>query len=328
MTEMTNEPPITVAALYKFAALPDYASMQEPLKELCLSQGVTGTLLLAEEGINGTIAGSAQGIAAVIAYLQAEPRFEGMSLKYSHAEEMPFHRLKVRLKKEIVTMGKPAVDPKQIVGTYVKPENWNELISNPDVIVVDTRNDYEVAIGTFDRAIDPKTKSFREFPDWVEALKQRAEESGRTPKVAMFCTGGIRCEKASAYMKSEGFPEVFHLEGGILKYLETVPEKESLWRGECFVFDQRVSVRHGLELGAYDMCHACRMPISEEDKASPTYELGVSCPHCIDLSTPEQKARFAARQQQMELARARQEKHLGASFDGPAESVTAEEPEA
>ena len=227
--------------------------------------------------------------------------------KESHAQEMPFHRMKVRLKKEIVTMGVAGIDPNDSVGTYVEPDDWNALISDPDVVVIDTRNDYEVSIGTFDGAIDPKTKSFRDFPDWVKS------QSGLTPKskVAMFCTGGIRCEKSTAYLKSLGIEEVYHLKGGILKYLETVPEQDSLWRGECFVFDQRVSVRHGLELGAYDMCHACRHPIDEEDKISPHYVPGVSCPHCYDATSAEQKSRYAERQHQVDIAEQRGQVHIG-----------------
>lgn len=310
---MSEPQPVTVAAMYKFTALPDLRELQKPLLAECCSGGVMGTLLLAEEGLNGTIAGSAEAIRRIVEHILADPRFEGMSIKYSYADSMPFHRMKVRLKKEIVTLGEPAADPTKIVGEYVKPEDWNDLISEPDVVLVDTRNEYEVAIGTFEGAEDPKTKSFREFPDWVRALKERAE-SGPKPKVAMFCTGGIRCEKASALMKAEGFEEVYHLEGGILKYLETIPEDESKWQGDCFVFDQRVSVGHGLKPGHYDMCHACRRPISDEDKASPAYEPGVSCPHCYDMSSEEQKARYAARQRQMELAERRREKHVGAVY--------------
>ena len=311
---MSTDQTFTVAAMYKFTALPDFEALQGPLQTVCRENGVMGTILLAEEGLNGTIAGPAEGIKAAIDHIQSDSRFEGMSLKYSYAEHMPFHRMKVRLKKEIVTMGKPIADPNKQVGTYVKPEEWNDLISDPDVILVDTRNEYEVAIGTFKGAEDPQTASFREFPDWVEALKERASNGGK-PKVAMFCTGGIRCEKASSYMKAEGFDEVYHLEGGILKYLENVPEEESLWQGECFVFDQRVSVEHGLRPGSYDMCHACRRPISEEEKAAPEYERGVSCPNCFDASSPEQKARFTSRQKQIDLAKARNEQHLGAKYE-------------
>lgn len=314
MTDEAQNAPVCVAALYKFAALPDFEDLQQPLLSLCKQGGVMGTLLLAREGINGTIAGPKAGVEAVVAHIQSDPRFDGMSLKFSHADEMPFHRMKVRLKQEIVTMGVPTVDPNKIVGTYVKPEDWNAIISDPDTIVVDTRNDYEVAIGTFEGAEDPKTKTFREFPAWVAALKERAHNS-KLPKVAMFCTGGIRCEKASAFMKEEGFDDVFHLEGGILKYLETVPEEESMWKGECFVFDQRVSVGHGLEIGPYDMCHACRRPISDEDKASSQYVEGVSCPHCYDERDEVQRARYAARQKQMELADKRHIRHVGAIYE-------------
>lgn len=313
---MSTDQTFTVAAMYKFTALPDFEALQGPLQTVCRENGVMGTILLAEEGLNGTIAGTAAGIKAAIGHIQSDSRFDRMSLKYSFAEHMPFHRMKVRLKKEIVTMGKPIADPNKQVGTYVKPEEWNDLISDPDVILVDTRNEYEVAIGTFKGAEDPQTASFREFPDWVEALKERASKGGK-PKVAMFCTGGIRCEKASSYMKTEGFDEVYHLEGGILKYLENVPEEESLWQGECFVFDQRVSVEHGLKPGSYDMCHACRRPISEEEKAAPEYVRGVSCPHCFDASSPEQKARFTSRQKQIDLAKARNEQHLGAKYEKP-----------
>ncbi len=316
---MSDEMPFTVAAMYKFVTLADHADLQAPLNDLCRAQGVMGTLLLANEGLNGTIAGSPNGVDAVIAYILADERFAGMSLKYSYTDKMPFHRMKVRLKKEIVTMGKPSVDPTNIVGEYVKPEAWNELLSDPDVILVDTRNAYEVAIGTFKGAEDPQTTSFRGFPGWVQKLKENTQ-GGPKPKVAMFCTGGIRCEKASAYMKSEGFEEVYHLEGGILKYLETVPREESLWEGDCFVFDQRVSVGHRLEPGSYDMCHACRRPISQTDKLSEAYERGVSCPHCISQSSPEQKARFASRQRQMELAKVRHQRHLGAAYAGPPSS--------
>ena len=313
-THMSDKKPFTVAAMYKFASLPDHPQLQSPLNDLCRAHGVMGTILLANEGLNGTIAGTAEGIEAVVAHILSDERFKGLSLKYSYADKMPFHRMKVRLKNEIVTMGKPSVDPANIVGEYVKPGAWNELLADPDIILVDTRNAYEVAIGTFKGAEDPRTKSFREFPDWVQALKDRTAEDGPKPKIAMFCTGGIRCEKASAYMKSEGFDQVFHLEGGILKYLETVPEEESLWEGDCFVFDQRVSVGHRLEPGVYDMCHACRRPVSDDDMASPAYERGVSCPHCIESSSPEQKARFASRQRQMELAKAQHRRHLGAAY--------------
>ena len=296
-----------VAALYKFVDLPDFAALQPKIEEMARAGGIKGTLLLAREGINGTIAGPERAMRGFLSWLREDARFAGLEHKESWAAEMPFLRLKVRLKKEIVTLGVPGLDPVRNVGTYVKPEDWNALISAPDVIVIDTRNDYEVEIGTFEGAVNPRTHSFREFPAWVEettALKNK-------PKVAMFCTGGIRCEKATAFMKEKGFDEVYHLEGGILKYLETVPEEESLWRGECFVFDQRVAVTHGLGEGTYDLCHGCRHPISAEDKASPHYMEGVSCPHCHADLSEEQRYRFAQRQMQMELAEARGEVHLG-----------------
>lgn len=308
-----NTAPYLVAALYKFVAIPHYADLQAPIQAACVENGVKGTILLASEGINGTIAGPEAGIRAVLAFLNAMPEFAGAEPagivhKESWAEEAPFPRMKVRLKQEIVTMGVPGINPTQIVGTYVKPSEWNDLISDPDVVVVDTRNDYEVAIGTFKGALDPQTKSFREFPAWAE---EHADELKKPKKVAMFCTGGIRCEKSTAYMREQGYDEVYHLEGGILKYLEEMPEDESLWEGECFVFDDRVSVGHGLKPGPYDMCHACRRPISEEEKTSPHYVHGISCPHCYTETTPEQKARFTERQKQIALARERGELHIG-----------------
>lgn len=309
--------PICVAALYKFARIDDESATRDRIQALCADNDILGTILLAREGINGTIAGTAGGIHKVLEGLRADARFRDLEAKFSHAETPPFHRLKVRLKREIVTMGKPDIDPNKIVGTYVKPGDWNALIADPDVLVIDTRNGYEIGIGTFARAIDPQTKSFREFPAWFAQLKAEIADGTRPApkKVAMFCTGGIRCEKATAYVKDQGFDEVYHLEGGILKYLEEVPEQDSLWRGECFVFDQRVSVGHGLTLGNYDQCHGCRHPITEEDKASPLYVQGVSCPHCYDETSEDQKQRYAARQKQMELAKARGDKHIGAVFD-------------
>ena len=298
---------IRVAALYHFARLDNYRELQAPLLEKCIAEDIRGTLLLAEEGINGTIAGTPQGVANVLAYIRSDPRLSNLVHKESFADELPFLRMKVRLKKEIVTMGMPGIDPNHIVGTYVKPEDWNELISDPDVLVVDTRNDYEVEIGTFANSVNPQTTYFRQFPDWV---KNNSEVLGNK-KIAMFCTGGIRCEKSTAYMKAQGFEEVFHLEGGILKYLEAIPEEDSLWQGECFVFDERVSVGHNLKAGTYDLCHACRHAISDEDKTSPLFEAGVSCPKCHGTTSQERKVRFAERQKQMELARARGEVHLG-----------------
>lgn len=304
-----------VGALYKFVTLPDFEALQAPLLDVCKQGGVKGTLLLASEGINGTIAGPAAGVRAVRDFILADPRFAGLSYKESHAGEMPFYRMKVRLKKEIVTMGVPGTDPNKIVGTYVKPEDWNELISDPDVVLIDTRNDYEVEIGTFDGAINPKTETFRDFPAWVE----QASSLQNKPKVAMYCTGGIRCEKSTAYLKELGYDDVYHLEGGILKYLETVPEEESMWRGECFVFDARVSVGHGLELGHYDQCYACRRPIDDADMASPDYVKGVSCPKCIGDMSDAQRKSFAERQKQIELSKARGEKHIAAGYGEPDE---------
>ncbi len=297
-----------VCALYKFVELADYASLRAPLLDLMEANDIRGTLLLAAEGINGTIAGPREGIDALLDFLKADGRFDGLSCKESYDDDQPFLRAKVKLKKEIVTMGVEGIDPKQIVGTYVKPEDWNSLISDPDVTVIDTRNEYEVQIGTFRGAINPHTETFREFPGYAQA----ALDPEKHKKVAMFCTGGIRCEKSTAYLKALGFDEVYHLEGGILKYLEKVPEEASLWEGECFVFDNRVTVDHSLERGHYDQCHACRMPIDENDKLSNAYVPGVSCPHCIDKYPEERRARFRERERQVRLARERGEAHIGA----------------
>jgi UPF0176 protein len=300
---------IVVAALYKFVSLPDCKELQQPLLDVCNRHGLKGTLLLAQEGINGTLAGSRAGIDALLQHLRSDSRMADIEHKESSAREMPFYRMKVRLKKEIVTLGVPGIDPNKKVGTYVPPEKWNALISDPDVVVVDTRNSYEYEIGTFKGAIDPHTTTFREFPEFVSKNLNPAKHR----KVAMFCTGGIRCEKASSFMLEQGFDEVYHLQGGILKYLETVPAEESLWQGECFVFDQRVAVRHGLELGEYDLCHACRHPVSPEDKQSPEYEEGVSCPHCYATLTEEKRRSAAERQRQVELAMQRGDAHIGKS---------------
>ncbi|WP_372797748.1 rhodanese-related sulfurtransferase [Litorivivens sp.] len=299
---------IVVAALYRFVTLDDFEAIREPLLERCQAENIKGTLLLAKEGINGTIAGSREGIDAVIGYLRADPRMAELQWKESYDETQPFYRMKVKLKKEIVTMGVDGIDPNDVVGTYVKPKDWNALIADPDVLLIDTRNDYEVEIGSFKGAVDPRTKTFREFPEYVE---QNVDPS-KHKKVAMFCTGGIRCEKASSYMKQQGFEEVYHLEGGILKYLEEVSPEESLWQGECFVFDNRVTVKHDLSAGSFDQCHGCRRPISDEDKQSEFYEKGVACPHCFDELTDDQKARFRERQKQVELAKQRREAHIGA----------------
>ncbi|WP_417523294.1 rhodanese-related sulfurtransferase [Marinovum sp.] len=302
---------ITVAALYHFTRFEDPAALQGPLKDLCRAQGVTGTLLLAQEGINGTIAGPRAGIYAVLAHIRALPGCADLEHKESTASAQPFARMKVRLKREIVTMGQPDVDPRAKVGHYVEPADWNALIRSPDVAVIDTRNDYEVAIGSFEGAIDPETASFREFPAWWEANKHRFHNK----KVAMFCTGGIRCEKSTNYLLSQGVEDVFHLKGGILKYLEEVPEEQSTWQGDCFVFDGRVSVSHGLREGPHLLCHACRRPLLPEDRDRPEYEQGVACHHCADETTEDDKARFRERQKQIELARQRGEKHLGGDHD-------------
>ena len=307
MTEVSASAPIVVCALYKFVTLDNYQALRQPLLDVMLHQDVKGTLLLANEGINGTIAGSRQGIDAVLVHLRSDPRLAQLDTKESFDAAQPFYRTKVKLKKEIVTMGVEGIDPKRVVGTYVKPRDWNALISDPDVILVDTRNDYEVEIGTFKGAIDPRTKTFREFPQYVADNL----DTNQHKKVAMFCTGGIRCEKSTAYLKEQGFDEVYHLEGGILKYLEEVPAEESLWQGECFVFDNRVTVDHQLRKGNFDQCHACRRPITEDDKRSPYYQAGVSCHHCYDEYSEEQKRRFAQREKQIQLAKHRGELHIG-----------------
>ena len=299
---------IVVCALYKFVTLKNYQALKQPLLNVMLKHQIRGTLLLAQEGINGTVAGSRDAIDALLEYLRQDERLAEISFKESCTDTPPFMRSRVKLKKEIVTMGVEGIDPKKVVGTYVKPEQWNQLISAPDVLLVDTRNDYEVQVGTFKNALNPKTDSFREFPDYVKAHLN----PNKHKKVAMFCTGGIRCEKSTAFLKEQGFEEVYHLEGGILKYLEQVPEEDSMWQGECFVFDDRVTVNHKLEKGDYDQCHACRLPITDEDKQSPLYQKGVSCPHCYDLTSDEQKQRYAEREKQIQLARLRGEAHLGA----------------
>jgi UPF0176 protein len=296
-----------VCALYHFAILEDFETLRDPLYQFMQDSGVKGTLLLAKEGINGTIAGSREGVDDVLAWLRRDPRLAKLDTKESFDEQIPFYRTRVKLKKEIVTMGIDTIDPKEIVGTYVKPKDWNALISDPEVLVVDTRNDYEVAIGTFKDALNPETETFRQFPQYVEDKLDATKHK----KVAMFCTGGIRCEKSTAYLKTQGFDEVYHLEGGILKYLEEVPAKESLWQGECFVFDNRVSVNHNLEKGSYDQCHACRMPITEDDKQHENYLQGVSCHHCHDITNEVQKQRYIERQKQIELAAQRGEQHVG-----------------
>ncbi|RUO32644.1 rhodanese-related sulfurtransferase [Aliidiomarina soli] len=296
----------TCAALYKFVELDNYEAMRQPLLDVMLENEVKGTLLLAREGINGTICGTRQQLDNVLRHLQADARLADIDHKESPSDGQAFYRTKVKLKKEIVTMGIDWIDPKKTVGNYVEAKDWNALINDPDVLLIDTRNDYEFAVGTFEGAVNPKTETFREFPQYVKEHL----DTGQHKKVAMFCTGGIRCEKSTAYLKELGFDEVFHLKGGILKYLEEVPAANSKWQGECFVFDQRVTVKHGLEQGSYDQCYACRMPITEQEKQSEHYEKGVSCPHCYDKTTAEQRQRFLEREKQIQLAKARGEQHI------------------
>ena len=296
-----------VCALYRFVDLANYEEIQTPLLNILNANQVKGTLLLASEGINGTIAGNQEGIDNVLNWLKFDPRLADLTAKFSFDTENPFYRTKVKLKKEIVTMGIQGIDPNRVVGTYVKPKDWNALISDPEVLLVDTRNDYEISIGTFENAIDPKTTNFREFPKYVKENLDPAKHK----KVAMFCTGGIRCEKSTAYLKEQGFDEVYHLEGGVLKYLEEVPEEETMWKGECFVFDNRVSVNHQLEKGQYDQCHGCRLPITEEDKKSEKYMQGVSCHQCHDSISEEQKQRFLEREKQIRLSLERGQAHIG-----------------
>lgn len=306
---MATEFPIKVAALYRFASFTQPELLQPQILSWCTNNNLKGTILVASEGVNGTVAGPAAGIDAVVAHLRTLPDCDELDVKYSHAVEMPFYRMKVRLKKEIVTLGVDGIDPKREVGTYVGAEDWNALISDPGTILIDTRNDYEVAIGTFEGAIDPKTKAFRDFPEWFRENRSKLAANGT--KFAMFCTGGIRCEKSTAFLKAEGVEDVYHLDGGILRYLENVPEAESKWQGECFVFDERVSVKHGLELGSMELCHACRRPISAEDKASVHFIEGVACPACYAERSEEDRARFAERQLQINLAKKRGKRHIG-----------------
>ncbi|WP_374283597.1 rhodanese-related sulfurtransferase [Novosphingobium sp.] len=312
----SSTPPLSVAALYRFTRFDDCAALRAGIERLCREQGVRGTLLLAPEGINGTIAGTPAAIDRVLEHLRSLPDCADLDVKLSSAMVMPFHRLKVRLKREIVTMGEPDIDPRASVGTYVEPGAWNALILDPATIVIDTRNDYEIAIGSFAGAIDPGTTTFRQFPEWFRQHREALLGQGQQPKVAMFCTGGIRCEKSTALLKQEGVADVFHLKGGILKYLETVPEDESLWHGECFVFDERVAVGHGLAEGSHTLCRACRRPMSEEDRQSPLYETGVSCATCHSERTEQQRASARERYRQEQLALARGESHVGSSQAG------------
>ncbi|MCH6565266.1 MAG: rhodanese-related sulfurtransferase [Proteobacteria bacterium] len=300
---------IVVAAFYHFVSLDNYADLRQPLLNQMLKNNIKGSLLLAREGINGTVAGTQPSIDRLLAWIRTDPRLQNIRCKFSYDEEMPFYRSRVKLKKEIVTMGIEGIDPNRSVGTHVKPSDWNALISDPEITLVDTRNTYESAIGSFRNATMANTESFRDFPQYVRDKLDPITHR----KIAMFCTGGIRCEKSTAYLKQLGFDEVYHLQGGILKYLEEVPESESLWQGECFVFDNRVSVDHALEKGSYDQCHACRLPITETDKQSRKYQQGVSCPACYDRNTDSQRKRFAEREKQVRLARLRGESHIGSS---------------
>lgn len=313
-------PQYLTASLYKFVDLPDFALMQSPVFDVCQQNQIKGTILLAQEGINGTIAGAPVDVATVLAWLRADPRLADLEHKEAWASEPPFYRMKVRLKAEIVTMHVAGLNPARTAGQYIKPGDWNALISEDDVVVVDARNDYEVAIGTFAGALDPKTKSFSDLPAWIEEQSKPgnalAAVDGKKPRVAMFCTGGIRCEKSTALLRQQGFEDVYHLQGGILKYLEQVPQTQSLWQGECFVFDERVSVGHGLTEGGLTLCRSCRDPITTAALASPLYERGVSCPGCHAKTTDTQKAGYRQRQRQVELAASRQQTHIGAKQPG------------
>ena len=298
---------LIVAALYHFTRFPEPAALRPGLLQVCAANGVKGSLLVAPEGINGTIAGSRAGIDAVLRAIRALPGCAGLEWKESPAETLPFGRMKVRLKREIVTMGQPEVDPRSRVGSYVTARDWNALVRDPQTVVIDTRNDYEVAIGTFHGAVNPGTRAFGEFPDWWQANRHRF--AGK--RIAMFCTGGIRCEKSTNYLLGQGVEQVCHLKGGILKYLEDMPESESLWHGQCFVFDDRVSVGHGLQPGGLTSCGACRRPVTAADQADPAYEAGVSCPACAAEYSPADRTRFRERQRQMQLAAKRGSRHLG-----------------
>ena len=298
---------IVVCAMYKFVTLEDFEDLRQPILNIMLENKVRGTLLLANEGINGTVAGSLEGIDSLLKYIKSDSRFATIDHKESYHEEMPFYRSKVKLKKEIVTLGVEDINPNKICGKHVEPKDWNALISDPDVLLVDTRNKYEVEIGTFKNAINPHTDNFRNFPEYVD----KNLDPKKQKKVAMFCTGGIRCEKSTALMLAKGFEEVYHLDGGILKYLEEVPKEETMWEGECFVFDSRVAVNHDLEKGSYDQCFACRMPITEDDKQKPEYLKGISCHHCHNNTSDEQRERFIEREKQSLLAAERGFSHVG-----------------
>ncbi|MEE9447032.1 MAG: rhodanese-related sulfurtransferase [Arenicellales bacterium] len=301
-------PNIQVCAMYQFVSLPDYAALRTPLHQKMSELNVRGTLLLAEEGINGTIAGLPDDVKALLAWLEQDKRFDGIGTKISYTNEMPFKRCKVKLKKEIVTMGVAGIDPNHTVGTYLDAQQWNDLLDDPELLLIDCRNDYEFQVGSFDTAVNPNTTNFREFPAYLE----KTLVGDKQQKIAMFCTGGIRCEKSTAYLKEQGYENVFHLKGGVLQYLEDMDEAQTKWQGECFVFDERVTVNHQLERGQYDQCHACRMPITKQDKLSEHFTQGTSCPHCFDQHTKAQKSAFAEREKQMQLAKKRGNAHMGA----------------
>lgn len=310
------DPRFRVAALYRFAPVADPAAMRDRLLAVCEAEGVKGTLLVAPEGLNGTVAGSEVGIDALVAAIRAVPGFDRLEIKYAWAEAAPFLRLKVRIKREIVTMGQPDLDPARQAGVYVSPTDWNALIADPDTLVIDTRNDYEGEIGAFAGAVQPNTRSFRDFPDWFRTEGRVLMAARRPKRVAMYCTGGIRCEKSTAFLKAEGVENVHHLEGGVLRYLEEVEPGESLWSGDCFVFDERVSVGHGLVQGDHSLCRGCRLPVDAEGRASPLYVEGVCCARCHDARDEDQRRRYAERQRQMEIAGRRGATHLGRRDDG------------
>lgn len=310
---MTNVPlPIRVVALYRFTPLGDCGTLREPLVRICRAGGVKGTLLLAGEGINGTIAGSDSAIDDVLAQIRSLPGCTDLEIKEFRADRTPFHRLKVRIKAEIVTMGEPGIDPQTGTGHYVAPSDWHALIDRPGTLLIDTRNDYEVAVGSFAGAINPRTRSFRDFPAWFRKHRDQLFAGGDQPHIAMFCTGGIRCEKATAFLKTEGIADVYHLKGGILAYLEAVPATQSRWQGECFVFDQRVSVAQGLAPGSHELCHACRRAVNVQDRSSPLYAAGISCPSCHWERTDGQREGYRERQRQQRLAQERGAAHIGA----------------
>ena len=306
---MQDSNEILVATFYKFVKVDDLVALQDQLYAICNKNNVMGTILIANEGVNGTISSKPREIEKTLISIQKDDRFSEIEIKYSSTNKQPFHKMRVRLKKEIVTIGLPEINPNKTVGTYVKPEQWNDVISDPDVILIDTRNKFEIKIGSFKNALDPRTTSFRDFPEWVKKFKQ--DKTNTNKKIAMYCTGGIRCEKASSLMKEEGFNEVYHLQGGILKYLEQVEKEKSLWEGECFVFDDRVCLTENLEVGSYKMCFACRMPITEDELNDDRYEEGISCLYCYDKTTKDKKERFESRQKQIELSKLRGEKHIG-----------------